>query len=265
LTRLRLLSALAATCLIGASLAATAHAQVPVSFGTSWDGPSHELQTIVDGLYGTGVLDVHADYIGAKAGDPDPWFWVSSDLPVPALLITEVAGNANRNLLGWYLDTGMNHPSPPPVLFDDDVHDGVVFAGPAGHGAMAVVPVPPGMTKFGFYLNPNGNVGATNAPEPEKFWTNRFFNDIGPDGSGALHPPTDGDVQALVFDLSKILGQPGTWLVCFEDLDSGAIPGPPATCQTDNDFNDFVFEVTALGATPAAKLTFGELKNIYRH
>ena len=33
--------------------------------------------------------------------------------------------------------------------------------------------------------------------------------------------------------------------------------------QTDNDFNDFLFEVTAYGATPAHPLSFGALKAKY--
>lgn len=261
MTRLHGNLAVALGFLICTLLAAPARAVVPVTFGTSWDGPTHELQVIVDGLYGPGKINVHADYVGAHPGDLDPWFWV--DNRFSALLITEVAGNANRNTLGWYTETGVNHPSPPPTLYNDGVHDGVVFDGPSGPGASKVV-VFPSPTKFGFYLNPNGPLDAINAPEPEKFWTNRFFNDLGPDGSGALHPPLDGDVQALVFDLSKVTGQENSWLVCFEDLDSGANPGPCCS-PTDNDYNDMVFEVTALGATPVQMLTFGQLKLRYLH
>ena len=126
------------------------------------------------------------------------------------------------------------------------MRDGVVFDGPAGPGTHQIISFTSPDTKFGFYLNPNGTGDGYNAPEPEKFWTNRFYNDLGPTGSGALHPPTDGDVQALVFDISKLVGQDNTWLVCFEDMDSGANPGPCCT-PTDNDYNDLVFEVTALG------------------
>jgi len=65
-----------------------------------------------------------------------------------------------------------------------------------------------------------------------------------------------------VYDVSSYT-QPNTWLVCFEDLDSGANPGPCCS-TTDNDFNDFVFEVTALGPTPNATMTFGGIKARYR-
>jgi hypothetical protein len=252
----------AAALLFGVVFARPSAAVVTVTFGTSWDGPAHELQKIVDGLYGTGAINVHTDYIGAHVGDLDPWFWVGDHFP--AMMITEVAGNANRNVLGWYIESGTDHPSPPPTLYNDNLHDGIVFDGPSGAGASTVISLPHAMTKFGFYMNPNGTGNATNAPEPEKFWTNRFYNDIGPDGSGALHPPTDGDVQALVFDLSNIVHQANTWLVCFEDLDTGPIPGPCCT-GSDNDFNDLVFEVTALGATPIQSMTFGALKARYLH
>ncbi|OGF13028.1 MAG: hypothetical protein A2W00_11950 [Candidatus Eisenbacteria bacterium RBG_16_71_46] len=251
---LAVLRAAATSALLAAAAASPAAAVVPVAFGTTWDAPSTSLQKIVDGLYGAGAIDVQHDYIGARAGDLDPWFWVDDHFS--ALLIREVAGNANRNLVGWYLETGTR-----PAI--DGVDDGVVFDGPQGAGATAIIVFPRAMTAFGFYMNPNGPLAATNAPEPELFYSNRLYNDRGPDGAGALHAPTDGDVQALVFDVSRFDG-PNTWLVCFEDLDSGANPGPPGHAQTDNDFNDFVFEVTAFGATPALPMSFGGLKQLYR-
>ncbi len=234
--------------------APAAHAASPVSiaFGTTWDSPSQTLQNIVDAYIGSpGAINVQTDYVGAHVGDLDPWFWVGRE--IPALLITEVAGNANQNTIGWYKETG----SKPTI---DGIDDGLVFNGAQTTGANVLVTFPAGLTKFGFYMNPNGPLGAQNAPEPELFWTNRFYNDKGPAGA-AIHVPYDGDVQALVFDVSQWKG-PNTWLVCFEDVDSGA---PVTSCcsGTDNDFNDLVFQVTALGATPARTLTFGQLKTQY--
>jgi len=250
--RLAALFIIAALC-----VAVPSHATVTIVWGDSWDGPTMDLQHIVDGLYGPGLINVKTDYLGAKPGDPDPWFWIDDHFS--ALLVKEVAGNANYNLVGWYEETGS-----APVLKGDGVHDGVIFDGPSGSGATALVNFSKPMTRFGFYLNPNGTRDATNAPEPEKFFTNRFYNDLGPDGSGALHAPYNGDVQAVIYDLSGIKGT-NTWLVCFEDLDSGAVPGAFKTAQTDNDFNDFLFEVTAFGATPVQPLTFGALKAKYTH
>jgi hypothetical protein len=242
-------------CALGACLAHPALAAFPVVFGTSWDPPSTALQTIVEGRYGAGALNITTDYIGAHPGDPDPWFW--SDRGFSALIIREVAGNANRNYVGWYKESGTM-----PVI--DGVDDGIVFDGPAGPGGMPVIiTLGPTVVNFGFYMNPNGSRGAINAPEPECFFTNRHYNDPGLDGSGAVHAPADGDVQALVFDVSRWSG-PNTWLVCFEDLDSGAQPAPCCT-PTDNDYNDFVFEVTAIGTTPVALTSLGDLKARYRH
>src|SRR5512134_2708532 len=94
---------------------ALAASPIPVTFGASWDPPSQSLQNIVDGYLGVpGAIDVHADFIGAKPGDLDPWFWVGSSFP--ALLVSEVAGNANSNLLGWYVET----LTPPAVDGIDD-------------------------------------------------------------------------------------------------------------------------------------------------
>src|SRR5437899_4390106 len=210
----------AATASVLVALAATspASAVVPVVFGTSWDGPSQTLQVILDNRYGVGHVHVETDYIGAHPGDIDPWFWVGDPLhPSSAYLVKEVAGNANRNTLCWYEENGTKPVFPG---------NGVVFAGPAGAGAMTMIVFDRPMEKFGFLLLPNAGLGVTNAPPGELFLTNRFHNDIGPNGSGALHPPSDGDVQALVFDVSPWAG-PNTWAVCFEDCDSGAMPGPP--------------------------------------
>lgn len=238
-----------------AALPAYAAAPVPVVFGSSWDGASNELQAIVDARYGAGLIDVRHDYIGAHVGDPDPWFWIDDHFS--ALLVKEVAGNANRNLLGWYIEP---QTVAPPVI--DGADDGVVFQGADGSGAIAFVTFPRMNSRFGFYMNPNGPLSATNAPEPELFFTNRFYNDKGPNGSGAVHAPYDGDVQAIVFDISAFT-HPNMWLVCFEDLDSG--PNPSPCCDgTDNDFNDLIFEVQALGATPTVPLSFGALKAKYR-
>jgi hypothetical protein len=229
-------------------------AEVQASFGSeSWDGPSGALQQVVDDIVGAGRINVFTDYIGARPGDLDPWFWVGNG--ISALLIRELAGNANHNVLGWYVET-----DGVPVI--DGVGDGIVFDGHQGSGSIAVVQFDQPMTKFGFYMDPNGVHAAQNAPQPEKFFSNRLHNDVGPDGSAALHGPWDGDVQALVFDISRWT-EPNTWLVCFEDLDSGATPGP--CCEgTDNDYNDMIFQVTAYGATPVKPLTFGGLKALYR-
>ena len=242
-----------------AALAASgrpARAAVNVAFGTSWDGPDYTLQKIVDGLYGPGHINVETDYIGAHDGEVDPWFWLGSQFS--ALLIREVAGNHNRNMVGWYVENGAH-----PAMLNDGIHDGAVFDGPASAGATRIVAFFTPMTRFGFYLDPNGPLDAPYAPQPECFFTNRQLNDAGPEGAGALHVPLGGDMQALVFDVSRYAG-PNTWLVCFEDLDPGTNPGP-CCATTDNDFNDFVFEVSAFGATPVATTTFGALKARYHH
>ncbi len=229
---------------------------VEVIFGQTWDGPGTSLQEIIDARYGVGRINVLTDYMGADPADPDPWFWM--DQKVSALIVREIAGNANRNVLGWYAE-----PSDGGMPVIDDVDDGVVFLGTQSEGATTIVVFDRPTQKFGFYLNPNGPQGALNAPEPEMFFTNRRFNDMGPAGAGPVHAPAGGDVQALVYDLSSWT-QPNTWLVCFEDIDSGPVPGP--CCETsDNDFNDLVFEIVAIGATtPVQFVTLGALKARYR-
>jgi hypothetical protein len=162
-----------------------------------------------------------------------------------SLLLTEVAGYANYNIVGWYQETGAS-----PVLTNDGIHDGVVFDGPASAGDAAIITFSRPRTKFGFYLN-------RTSPSPVMFYTNRILN-----AKSSVHPPFDGNVQALVYDVSAWTA-PNTWLVCWEDLDSGPLPGPYGKAATDNDYNDCVFEVTALGATPVQLLSIGALKRMY--
>lgn len=234
-------------------LSAPVSAQVTVAFGTTWDGPGHSLQDIVDAQYGPGTIDVTTDYIGARTSDPSTVIWNGEGFT--NYLIEEVAGYANQNLLGWYVDNGSQ-----PVI--DGIDDGVVFTGPHGPGHTTEATIGDGTRRFGFYLNPNGTDDSRNAPEPELFFTNRYYNDLGPDGTGAVHPPFDGDVQALVFDVSAYTN-PQTWLVCFEDFDSGPDPGPCCD-STDNDFNDLVFQVRVNGLLPVRPATFGQIKALFR-
>jgi hypothetical protein len=278
------------------TIAVPSQAVVKVAIGDSWDGPNRNLQTVVDDLYGAGRIRVTTDYIGAKVGDLDPWYW--HDNRFSALLVTVVSGNGASGQLGWYEERGKI-----PVLRDNGIHDGSLFDGQAMVGATAVVRFRKPVSRFGFYLIPNhpGDAIANRGPDKddhgsdkgdhdsdkddcdsdkndcdsgkhdcgsdlsdrsERFYTNRSFNDVGPDGAGALHPPSNGDVQALVFDLSGLKGQ-GTWLVCFEDSDAGATPGPLGQAQTDNDYSDLVIEVTVLARTDAEPLSFGGLKAKY--
>ena len=217
--------------------------------GMSWDG-ADSLQRIVNNRYGPGVINVRTDYIGAHTGDLDPWFWVGNR--VPALLVTEVAGNKNLNLLGWYKEVGGK-----PVLQNDDVNDGVVFYGPQGTGTTKTVILSTDATalvKFGFYLDTSNQNPKLTMPT---FFTNRIFNTL-----PTAHPPYGGNIQALVFDISRVYpNRTSTWLVCFEDRDSG-LPITPdySPVGNDNDYNDLVFEISALGATPTATMTFGQLK-----
>jgi hypothetical protein len=243
--------ALVTTLLLPAAVPVSA--QVTVVFGTSWDSPALTLQNILDARYGAGNINVTIDYIGHDVGDPDPFYWTG--IGFDTFLIREVAGHANTNIVGWYLETGAM-----PVI--DGTDDGVVFTGPMGAGATSIMDFSNVNQPFGFYLNPNGTGDAINAPEPELFFSNRLFNDEGPSGAGALHLPSGGDVQALVFDVSAWT-QPNTWVVAFEDLDSGANPAPCCS-PTDNDFNDLVFEVKVMGPVPVEIVTFSRIKSMRR-
>jgi len=222
-----------------------------VTWGSSWDNVS--LQSILDAEFGAGVLDAATDYEGFLPGDADPAYW--EDESIKSLVIREIAGNRNRNTMGWYAED----LAAAPLI--DGFADGVVLEGGVGEGDGTVVDLPDGITRFGFYLNPNGpNDAGANAREPEKFFTNRFYNDLGPDGSAAAHAPLDGDVQCLIYNVTHLFDGVPTFVLAWEDLDYGGVVGQ----ETDNDFNDMVVLVQALSPVPNEAMTWSSVKALYR-
>ena len=233
--------------------AAPGRAEVQVVMGESWLGRPDRLQGIIDATYGPGRIRADSDYLGARAGDPDPIVWLSSIWPI--LQVREVSGAAHRGTLGWYIEA---RDDRLPTI--DGADDGPVFKYGNAGTSTTILNFRARGRRVGFYLRSRD---AGSGLGPRTFFTNRRFNDAGPDGTGALHQPMEGgDVQALVFDVSPWT-RPNTWLVCFEDRDSGAQPGP-CCATTDNDFADYVFEVRAEVATPTVTPSFGALKSSYR-
>ena len=247
---MRSLNLLALSLLL--AFASGANAQFTVSFGTSWDGIP--LQQILDDEFGPGTVDALTDYEGFLAGDADPSYW--EDLGAQSIIIREIAGNLNTNILGWYKeDLGI-----APII--DGIDDGVIFTGPMVAGDVVTVNFGV-ITRFGLYLNPNGTGDSINAPEPELFFTNRSYNDLGPDGSGAVNPPFDGDVQFLVYNVTALRGTPA-YIVAIEDLDSGAELFPTYNpTGTDNDFNDLVIEIRAESPVRSEESSFGAVKSLF--
>lgn len=227
-----------------------------VTFGDSWDHVP--LQQILDVRYGIGAVDVAGGYEGRNAGDADPAYW--EDVTVHGLIVREIAGFANRNTMGWYAETLAGAPAI------DGVDDGVIFSGPLSAGAMTSVTFPNGLTRFGFYLNPNGTQdGGAHALEPEKFFTNRFYNDRGTSGAAATHAPFDGDPQCLVFNVTHLYGGVPTFVLAWEDLDYGAAITPAyGWSSTDNDFNDLVVEIQAVSPVGVENQSWGSVKALFR-
>ena len=221
-----------------------------VTWGTSWD--SVPLQSVLDAEYGAGVIDAATDYEGFLGGDADPAYW--EDDAIEGLVIREIAGNGNRNVMGWYAEDLARAPDI------DGIGDGVVIEGVLSEGCTTYLALPDGLTRFGFYMNPNGDLdGGVNAPEPEKFYTNRFYNDLGPDGSGAIHAPFDGDPQCLVYNVSHLYHGIPTYILAWEDLDYGGQVGS----ATDNDYNDMVVVIQAQSPVPNETMSWSSVKALY--
>ena len=243
----------AALALLLASTIAFASAPVPVVMGPSREGSLEELQAKVDHFLGPGRVNVRTDFLGAHPGDPDPWFWVNNGARVISL--TLIDRKSPHGEIGWYKETGSR-----PVI--DGVDDGVVLEDLHPRGRSTVVHMPASVSRYGFYVVHQGGDEKADEGHSTIFFTNRLFNDVGPYGRGGEHEPYDGDVQMLIFDVSRWLGA-DTWLVACEYSDSGS-PVGQNDGQSDNDFSDILYTVTGLGATPIHATSFGRLKALYR-
>jgi len=241
-------------------LAPTAHAVFNVSWGDSWDGVL--LQDIIDGYlsahfpssYSPGDINVLTMYEGYVPGgadlDPTP-YWEDSSFN--GLIVEELAGYRNNNTMGWY-EIGS------PVI--DGFNDGVIFEGSDGAGTSKVITFPTPI-RFGFWLDPNGELDSRGAPQPERFYTDRTLNDVGPDGSGTIHPPENGDPQCLIYNASYLYGRPA-YILAWEDIDYGLeVSATPTPTTTDNDFNDLVVLIMASSPVPTETNSWGEVKALF--
>ncbi len=258
--RIRTIGALIALVALGLVMAPPAHAVFDVSWGTSWDGVP--LQDVIDDYlstefpttYSPGDIDVLTMYEGYLPGDADldpvP-YWEDSDFS--GMIVEELAGYQDNNTMGWY-EIGF-----PEI---DGFNDGVIFEGSDGVGTTKVITFDTPI-RFGFWLDPNGELDSRGAPQPERFYTDRSLNDIGPDGSGAIHPPENGDPQCLIYNVSYLFGQPA-YILAWEDIDSGleitATAGPNST---DNDFNDLVVLIRAASPVPTESDSWGQVKALF--
>ena len=260
-TSARLLLCLALAAVAGAGRARAG--PVEVALGSE----IRKLQDLVDRRYGVGRIDVRRDFIGAHAGDPDPWLWLGERFGVLRLTLLQMSPDVS--VAGWYLEHGTQPLLPPG--------NGALFRAQTRPREEALLVLTGANAPFGFYIQVEDGVqtpGGSSATR--RFFTNRTFNTSWSYGQGTIGPPFSGRVQALIFDVSRWVGH-DTWLVCFEDMDAagtvtisdGSVPPPGsgeggASRVADNDFDDVVFEVSVEGATLARALSFGSLKLRYR-
>jgi len=243
-----------ALALLLTALPATAASPVSVTIGRSRDGTLWDLQRVVDKAYGPGRIDVRSDYIGAHAGDPDPWVW--SAVPGKAIMMTLIAKKHPNGTLGWYCENGSM-----PML--GGFGNGVVLERSRLRAVPSALKLPSSVKTFGFYVEREpGSTFIDGDAQSNVYFSNRTYNDLGAHGAGASHAPYDGDVQMLIYDISR-LTSPNTWLVAVEYSDSGD-PVGTQDGQSDNDYSDFVFTITGVGVTPTLSTSFGRLKALYR-
>lgn len=221
---------------------------VPVSVGRSRDGSLHDLQHKVDMLVGPGRVNVRTDFLGARPGDADPWFWLNPGRPIE---ITLVDRKSSSYVVGWYSECGAD----PEI---DGLDDALVLDRTRLRGLRVGFQMPRTVSKFGFYLSQttpgNGRVAF-------KHCTNRTFNTPGNRGLAPAQAPYDGDPQMLVYDISRWVG-PQTWLVACEIDDAGMRLGQ-GDGECDHDYSDVLFTVSGVSVTPTITSTFGKVKRYY--
>lgn len=241
----------AAFALLSLAQPCLAVSPLSVIVGPSRDGALNDLQKKLDRYVGAGRLNARTDFIGARTGDPDPWFLVNPSRP---MVVTMIDRKSSQARIGWYAEGGV------PLL---DGVSGVIFEKAVQRGDARAVRLPASVSRFGFFITSStpGKGGYSAAREITSY-SNRFLNPPGPDGTGARHAPYDGDVQMLVYDISHWVG-PQTWLVACELSDSGSNIGQGPD-DSDNDFSDFLFTVSGVSTTPTAQTTFGQLKSRFR-
>jgi hypothetical protein len=240
--------------LLVTALPATAVSPVPVTFGHSRDGVLWDLQKVVDRFFGPGRIDVRTGYIGAHSGDPDPWMW--SAVPGRAVVLTLLAKKHTRGSVGWYWEQG----GVPAI---DGNGDGLILERAHLRASPTTLKLPANVKRFGFYVEREpGCTEIDGDGRAQTFFSNRTLNDAGPHGAGACHAPFDGDLQMLVYDISRLAG-PDTWLVACEYSDAGDVIGT-GDGESDNDFSDIVFTISGVGVTSTLSTTFGRLKALYR-
>ena len=80
--------------------------------------------------------------------------------------------------------------------------------------------------------------------------------------TGAIHAPTGGDPQALIFNITHLRNGVPTYVIAWEDIDSGSpLRDTYAPGFTDNDYNDLVVEIRANSPVKTEEATWGELKS----
>jgi hypothetical protein len=252
-----------AVALLAVATPEFAAAVVPISINHERD-ELRELQRRVDKVVGAGRVSVRADYVGARPGDPDPWFWVN---PGHAMEVTLVDRKSPHFVVGWYAERGAL-----PVL--DGVEDAMVLDQARTRGACVAFQLPGSVSQFGFYVAPARSPGRTGA---HTRWSNRHFNQSNRGHGGPKSAPIEGDVHMLVYDISKWAGQP-SWLVACEMSDAGKrgerdLGGPEGDRgerdeddddHDGRDYSDVLFIVSGGSVTPALKTTFAGLKRLYR-
>ena len=128
-----------------------------------------------------------------------------------------------------------------------------------------VIHFPLGLTRFGLWLNPNGDTAMpTTRPSPSCSSATGSTTTSDPPGAGTIHEPTNGDPQILVYNISHLRSGVPTWVIACEDLDSGGEVTPEySDYGTDNDFQDMVIEISAISPVPVKATTWGRVKTLF--
>jgi hypothetical protein len=210
----------------------------------SSDGANQDLQTLLDGVTQDGTFGTTTDYVYNEANQyvPDQQWSLASSLSGTAILMFEVAGNANTNTFGIYdlnntgntleIFSGANSPITKIGLSVDLMTGDLVVTDETdaqNPNVLSSGSFSSGLN-FGFYL---GTTGGT------------FYSEVANNTDASDHMVTyagDGSDSLDVFGLG--IYSPftaGEFILAWEDL---------AASAWDQDYNDMVILVESITPVP---------------
>jgi len=173
-----------------------------ISYGTSWDNPPDDVETVLLGLEAIYGSTANLTLVNGIISDEiEKWYGAG----VVTIMLAEIAGYANNTDFGWYNTDNYNNADNSTY---EQIFDGPVSPNNLLTTASITFDNP---LNFGFYIDPNGIAG------------NRMFTEHGLN--------SDKDYQVTIWQVN---GLQTDYILGWEDLDLNGSNG------SDRDYQDMI-------------------------